>query len=101
MQYLVRLTPHLPDSLSPAERETLFAAERERSFALQAEGTVARMWRGLGTRTGISLWDVTSPEELHASLSSLPAWPYCDVDIQPVIQHPMEAEFQQQKGARA
>ena len=99
MQYLVRLTPHLPESLSEAERNALFAAERARSFELQADGTVARMWRAVGTREGISLWDVSSPEELHSSLSSLPAWPYCDVDIQPVIQHPMEAEFQ--KGARA
>jgi muconolactone D-isomerase len=99
MQYLVRLTPHLPDSLPVTGRDALFAAERKRSLELQAEGTVTRMWRVPGTRDGISLWDVPSPEELHASLSSLPAWKYCDVDIAPVIQHPMEAEFQ--KEARA
>ncbi|ANS31906.1 hypothetical protein R1CP_36500 (plasmid) [Rhodococcus opacus] len=99
MQLLVRLTPHLPDSLPVDERDALFSAERERGLALQAEGKIVRMWRVLGTPAGISLWDVDSLEEFQASLSSLPAWKYCDVEVTPVIQHPLEAAFQ--KGEQA
>lgn len=99
MQILVRLIPHLPESLSVAERDALFSAERKRGLELQAEGKVVRMWRVLGTPTGISLWDVDSLEEFQASLSSLPAWKYCNVEVTPLIQHPLEAAFQ--KGEQA
>lgn len=94
MQVLVKLTAHLPETLSEGELGALFAAERERALELMAEGKIAQMWRIMGTSAGISLWDVESPEELHASLSSLPAWKFCDVDITPVIQHPLELAFQ-------
>ncbi|ORA22909.1 muconolactone Delta-isomerase [Mycobacterium aquaticum] len=99
MQYLVRLSAHLPESLQGEDRKALFAAERERGLALQSEGKIARMWRVLGQRDGISLWDVQSPEELHAGLSSLPAWPYCEVEVIPVVQHPLETEFQKGAGS--
>lgn len=94
MQLLVRLTAHLPESLTAGELDALFADERRRALELLAEGKLARMWRIMGTTSGISLWDVESPEDLHASLSSLPAWKYCEVDITPVIQHPLEFEFE-------
>jgi muconolactone D-isomerase len=92
MQFIIRLTPRIPDSMSSADRDALFAAERERSIELRARGKLARMWRVVGKREGIFLWDVESPEELHGLLSSLPGWQYCDVAITPVLQHPIEAE---------
>lgn len=94
MQVLVRLTARIPDSLSDDARTALFAAERERALQLLAAGKIAQMWRVMGTADGISLWDVDSPEDLHESLSSLPGWKYCDVEIVPVIQHPLQAASQ-------
>jgi len=91
MEFLVRLTPRLPESQSKEERATLFAAERTRGSDLRAEGKMRRMWRLPGTSSALLLWDVESPEELHALLSSMPVWQYCEVEITPLIQHPVEA----------
>lgn len=93
MQMLVKLTAQLPETLQGDEREALFAAERARAMELLSAGKMARMWRIAGTSSGITLWNVDSLEDLHDSLSSLPAWKYCTVDITPVVQHPVEAAF--------
>ncbi len=93
MQILVKLTAQLPDTLSEAALAALFAAERERAMELLSVGKMAQMWRIAGTGSGITLWNVDSLEDLHDSLSSLPAWKYCTVEITPVVQHPVEAQF--------
>lgn len=95
MQFMVRLSAKLPDSMAGGALEDLFAAERKRALELLREGKVLRMWRVLGTSDGISLWDVESAEEFHAALASLPAWKYCDVQVTPLMQHPLEAAYQE------
>jgi muconolactone D-isomerase len=93
MQMLVKLTAQLPDTLNDDELAVLFAAERDRAMELLSAGKMTRMWRIAGTSSGITLWDVDSLDDLHDSLSSLPAWKYCTVEITPVVQHPVEAAF--------
>ncbi|GAB7007609.1 muconolactone Delta-isomerase [Nocardioides sp. AN3] len=93
MQMLVKLTAQLPETLCGDELAALFAAERDRAIELLSAGKMTRMWRIAGTSSGMTLWDVDSLEDLHDSLSSLPAWKYCTVEITPVVQHPVEAQF--------
>lgn len=93
MQMLVKLTAQLPETLHGDELAALFAAERDRAMELLSAGKMTRMWRIAGTSSGITLWDVDSLDDLHDSLSSLPAWKYCTVEITPVVQHPVEAAF--------
>lgn len=93
MQMLVKLTAQLPETLQGDDLVALFAAERGRAIELLTAGKLTRMWRIAGTTSGITLWDVDSLDDLHDSLSSLPAWKYCTVEITPVVQHPVEAEF--------
>lgn len=95
MEFLVTLTPHLPESLIADQRTELFKEERARGSAFLAEGKMRRMWRLPDTTSALLLWNVSGPDELHEHLSSLPVWPYCEVEVTALMQHPLEAAYEQ------
>jgi muconolactone D-isomerase len=95
MEFLVRLTPSIPESLTAAERETLFAAERARGTELLEQRKMVRMWRLPATASALLLWEVAGPEELHELITSMPVSKYCDVEVTPVIQHPLETAWKE------
>jgi|AP95_1055475.scaffolds.fasta_scaffold38666_2 muconolactone delta-isomerase len=45
MEFLVKLTPHLPDTLTEDELADLFKRERARGSGFLKEGKMRRMWR--------------------------------------------------------
>jgi muconolactone D-isomerase len=95
MEFLVRLTPHLPESLIADQRTEPFKEERARGSAFLAEGKMRRMWRLPDTTSALLLWNVSGPDELHEHLSSLPVWSYCEVEVTALMQHPLEAAYEQ------
>lgn len=97
MEFLVKLTPHLPDTLNEEEFNDLLNCERARGARLMEEKKMARLWRLPGTSSALMLWDVTGPDELHECLSSLPMWRYCDAEITVLTQHPVETAHRKDK----
>ena len=91
MEFLVKLTPHFPDTLTPEELADLLKRERARGGDLLKAEKMTRIWRLPGTSSALLLWEVAGPDELHDSLSSLPVWRYCDVEVTALMQHPLEA----------
>ena len=91
MEFLVKLTPHFPDTLTPEEIADLLKRERARGVDLLKAEKMTRIWRLPGTSSALLLWEVAGPDELHDSLSSLPVWRYCDVEVTALMQHPLEA----------
>ena len=91
MEFLVKLTPHFPDTLTPEELADLLKRERARGVDLLKAEKMTRIWRLPGTSSALLLWEVAGPDELHDSLSSLPVWRYCDVEVTALMQHPLEA----------
>ena len=91
MEFLVKLTPHFPDTLTAEELADLLKRERARGIELLKAKKMTRIWRLPGTSSAFLLWEVTGPDELHDSLNSLPVWRYCDVEVTALIQHPLEA----------
>jgi muconolactone D-isomerase len=88
VEFLVRIEIQLDESLSVEQREALYAAEAERARALAEAGHLVRLWRLPGRRANWGLWRAADATELHEVLTSLPLWPYMDVDVNPLARHP-------------
>jgi muconolactone delta-isomerase len=88
VEFLVRIEIQLDESLSVEQRKALYAAEAERARALAEAGHLVRLWRLPGRRANWGLWRAADATELHEVLTSLPLWPYMDVDVNPLARHP-------------
>lgn len=92
MEFLVHIEVRWPPDGDPEEVRRLTAAERLRGRELAAEGRIRRMWRIPGRRANWGLWDAPDATELHAAISSLPFFPYLEVEVIPLAAHPTDPE---------
>jgi muconolactone D-isomerase len=88
MLYLVRMDVRLPADMPPAEAEEIKAREKAYSQSLQREGRWPHLWRVAGEYANYSVFDVGGHDELHGLLTSLPLFPYMDIAVTPLAQHP-------------
>jgi muconolactone D-isomerase len=88
MLFLAEIDVRLPHDLPAAEAEELKAREREMAQDLQHQGTWRHLWRVAGRYANISIFDVESPDELHATLSALPLFPYMEIRVIALAVHP-------------
>jgi muconolactone D-isomerase len=100
VEFMVRIDIRTPHDLDPAELAALQAAETARARELIAQGSLRRIWRIPGRRSNISLYDVADATELHAALSSLPLFPYMQIEVQALATHPLEAPAGQPHSSR-
>ena len=88
MLFQVQMDVRLPHDM-PAERaEALKKTERERAQALQRSGTWRHLWRVAGRYANVSIFDVKSTDELHQLLSTLPLFPYMQIEVTALCRHP-------------
>jgi muconolactone D-isomerase len=73
MQFLVRTLNLMPPDFPAAERERLLALEQERSKSLSESGKLVAHWKVPLKGETVTLWEVSSPEELHELVNTLPA----------------------------
>ncbi|MCK8646700.1 muconolactone Delta-isomerase [Mycobacterium colombiense] len=90
MLFHVRMDVHIPRDLDQARRSELVAMEKEYSQGLQRAGTWPHIWRIVGEYANISIFDVESNDELHTVLSGLPLFPYMDIRVTPLAEHPSD-----------
>lgn len=90
MEFLVRIQTEWPPDASPEEFARLTAAERQRAQELAEAGTIRRMWRTPGRRANWGLWEARDATELHAAISSLPLFPWLEVEVHPLALHPSD-----------
>lgn len=88
MLFHVRMDINLPHSVPQAEAQALKTKEKVRAQALQAEGKWRHLWRIAGQYSNISLFDVASIDELHQLLSTLPLYPWMQIQVTPLCRHP-------------
>ncbi len=69
-------------------REDLLAREKAYSQDLQRAGKWVHIWRVVGAYSNLSVFDVADNEELHQLLWNLPLFPYMDMTITPLTEHP-------------
>ncbi|MGI5151310.1 muconolactone Delta-isomerase [Plantactinospora sp. CA-294935] len=91
MEFLVRQLNRMPaDEESRRLREELRPREREVAQQLRDAGILRRLWRVPGTQHAIGLYEAEDATVLHDALSSLPMFPWLEIEIQPLAVHPQE-----------
>jgi muconolactone D-isomerase len=88
MLFHVRMNVNLPASMPADEATRLKADEKALASRLQEEGKWRHLWRIAGQYANVSIFDVSSVEELHATLTALPLFPYMQIEVMPLCRHP-------------
>lgn len=88
MQFLLHIKVTWPPDGDPEERDRRTAAEGVRARELAAEGIIKRVWRIPGQWANWGLWEAPDATTIHAAVQSLPMWPYLEVEVHPLADHP-------------
>ncbi|CAM4120919.1 MULTISPECIES: muconolactone Delta-isomerase [Lelliottia] len=96
MLFKVEMTVNIPSSLPAAQAEEIKAKEKAYSQQLQREGKWLHIWRVVGQYANVSLFDVKDNQELHEILTGLPLFPYMEISVQPLCQHPSSIYVEKQ-----
>ena len=92
MQFLVRMDVHIPHDLDAGTVADLRARETARAAEIQHAGKWPELWRVVGRVANVSVFDVDTHEELHELLTSLPLFPYMDVEVTALTRHPSKVD---------
>lgn len=88
MLYMVHMVVNIPATVSPAEADEIKRREKAYSQDLQRAGKWRHLWRVVGEYANVSIFDVASNDELHTLLSALPLFPYMQIKVTPLANHP-------------
>jgi muconolactone D-isomerase len=89
MEFLVRIDTRLPPELAEGDRAALLGREAERGRQLRESGMLRQIWRIPGRLANVGIWSAPTATDLHEALTSLPVWPYADVRVTPLADHPL------------
>jgi muconolactone D-isomerase len=88
MLYLVRMDVRIPVDADQNLINDIKAREKAYSQDLQRQGAWRHLWRVVGEYANYSVFDVESNDALHDLLSQLPLFPYMQIQVTPLAQHP-------------
>ena len=92
MPFLVQMEVRLPHDMPTEVADDLRAREKERAAEIQRSGKWPELWRVVGRYANVSLFDVESGAELHELLTSLPLFPYMDIEVTSLTRHPSKVD---------
>jgi muconolactone D-isomerase len=87
MEFLVRIAVHWPAGTDDETMARLSAAEGIRGRELGEAGIIRAMWRVPGRLENVGVWAAPGPDEVHAAITSLPLWPFMDVQVEALATH--------------
>lgn len=88
MLFHVEMQVRLPHTLESSTVERLKESEMSMAQALQRNGEWRHLWRLAGCYANVSIFDVESPARLHDILTKLPLFPYMEITVRALCQHP-------------
>ncbi len=88
MLYMVEMIVNIPHTLSPEVADEIKRKEKAYSQELQRAGKWRHLWRVVGEYANVSIFDVATNDELHTLLSGLPLFPYMQIQVTPLANHP-------------
>ncbi len=88
MLFHVRMEVRIPHDLPAEQANELKTREKAVAQDIQRRGKWPHLWRVAGRYANISIFDVADADELHALLSSLPLFPFLDIQVTPLARHP-------------
>jgi len=92
MLFHLSINVRIPHDADPDKIKQLGAQEHERAKELQLQGKWLHLWRVAGKYANVSVFDVESADELHEILSSLPLYPFMEIDVNALCHHPGSLE---------
>lgn len=90
VDFLVHIDVRLPPTTDDDKKARLVEAEAARAQELAKKGTIVRLWRIPGRWSNVGIWSARDATELHDALSSLPLFPWLDVSVTPLADHPSD-----------
>ena len=90
MEFLVRIDVHWPADGDARRKARLIEEEAARATELAAAGMLRRLWRVPGRWANYGIWEAKDATELHAALASLPFYPWLEIDVRPLAEHPSD-----------
>ena len=81
MLFHVGMTIRIPHDVAPERVRQLIALEHERAGELERQGKWRHVWRVAGKWANVSIFEVNDPAELHDILTSLPLYPFMEIDV--------------------
>ena len=88
MLYCVEMTVNIPPDADRTKVDKLKADEKAYCEQLQRQGKWVHIWRIAGRYANISIFDVADHDALNTIVFGLPLFPYMDVKVTPLAQHP-------------
>lgn len=88
MLFQVKMDVKLPATMPEEQASNLKKVEKAVAQDLQHQGKWRHLWRIAGQYANISIFDVESVEELHSVISTLPLFPYMDIQVTALCRHP-------------
>lgn len=88
MEFLLKIRVTWPPDGDEEEKQRRIVAEGVRARELAAEGIIKRVWRIPGQWANYGIWEAPDATTIHDAVTSLPMWPYLDVEVHPLGDHP-------------
>ena len=85
---MVEMSVRLPPDMDPEARAELLAREKAYAQGIQRDGRWEHLWRVAGRYANVSIFEVSSADELHEIVSGLPLFPYMDIRVTALARHP-------------
>jgi muconolactone D-isomerase len=92
VEFLVEIENRFPPDGDPDQKAKLVAGEAARARELAAEGILRKLWRIPGTVRNVGLWEASDATALHKALSSLPFFPWLNIEVRPLAAHPNDPQ---------
>ena len=88
MLYMVEMIVNIPHGMDPVVVAEIKAKEKAYSQQLQKDGKWRHLWRVVGEYSNVSIFDAASNDELHTMLNNLPLFPYMEIKVTALANHP-------------
>jgi muconolactone D-isomerase len=88
MLYHVQMVVRIPQDMDADVKADLVARAKAYAQEVQRSGRWPHLWRVVGEYANVSVFDVESNDALHELLSGLPLFPYMEIRVTPLAQHP-------------
>ncbi|MEN8040468.1 MAG: muconolactone Delta-isomerase family protein [Actinomycetota bacterium] len=90
MEFLVHIEQDISPDMDPDRLAAVKAAEGVRGQELVDAGKLRRIWRVPGRRAVKVLYEVDDTNELHDILSSMPLFPWMDIEVTALGSHALD-----------
>lgn len=88
MLFKVEMIVKIPHDIPEDVIAEVKAREKAYSQELQRQGKWRHLWRVAGSYANVSIFDVADNTELQDLISALPLFPYMEITVAPLCQHP-------------